>query len=71
MAHRVDAIRNFSKPETQKQLRLFLGCISFYRRFIKDIATILQPLYNMLCGRKNSNKRLKMDERNGNILKYC
>ena len=33
---RVQAMMNFPKPQTRKQLRTFLGTINFYRRFVKD-----------------------------------
>jgi len=37
-AEKVEAIKNFPKPITVKQLRQFLGMINFYRRFIPGVA---------------------------------
>ena len=43
--HRLtEAIVKFPQPETKKELRRFLGMAGFYRAFIKDFATISQPL---------------------------
>jgi cleavage and polyadenylation specificity factor subunit 1 len=44
----VDAVQQFQQPETAAELRRFLGLVNFYRRFIPDGATILQPLYQLL-----------------------
>lgn len=33
---KVEAIRNFRKPVTKKDLRTFLGLVGYYRRFIQD-----------------------------------
>ena len=41
---RVQAIREFPQPNSQRQLKKFLGLINFYRRFIPNCARILQPL---------------------------
>ena len=45
---KVHAITNFPLPTTQRKLREFLGMVNFYRRFIKDCATIVQPLNALL-----------------------
>lgn len=47
---KVRAIREFQKPENLKSLRSFLGLSGFYRRFIKDYATIAKPLTRYLEG---------------------
>ena len=52
LPERVAAIRSFPKPESRKQLRRFLGMINFYRRFIKNAARILAPLYNLTKPKK-------------------
>lgn len=44
---KVEAIRDYPQPTTKKQLRRFLGMISFYRRFSKGIAQQLAPLYKL------------------------
>ena len=40
----MDAVRNFVNPTTGKEIQRFLGMEGFYRRFIKDFATIAKPL---------------------------
>lgn len=41
---KVDAVRNFPIPKTQKEIKSFLGLAGYYRRFIKDFAKISKPL---------------------------
>ena len=42
-------IKNLPIPQTQKQLRGFLGHAGFYCRFIKDFAKLAKPLTHLLC----------------------
>jgi hypothetical protein len=48
LEEKVQAIREFSLPDTQRKLRRFLGLVNFYRRFIPGGAAILQPLHSLL-----------------------
>src|SRR5215469_12032538 len=48
LEEKVSAIRAFPLPQTQRQLRQFLGMINFYHRFIPSAAEILQPLTALL-----------------------
>ncbi|GKE40572.1 putative mitochondrial protein, partial [Tanacetum coccineum] len=41
---KIEAIQKWPIPSTLKQLRGFLGLTGYYRRFIKDYASISQPL---------------------------
>ena len=45
----VEVIKNLPLPQTQKQLRWFLGHAGFYRRFIKDFTKLAKPLTHLLC----------------------
>lgn len=47
---RVQAIRNFSRPKTIRDLRRFLGALNFYRRFITGAAKLQVPLHGLLSG---------------------
>ena len=44
---KVKAIQDFPQPTNAKQLRSFLGCIGFYRRFLPNFAAIASPLYTL------------------------
>ena len=56
---KVKAIREFPLPETRKKLREFLGLINFYRRFIKNCATLTYPLNSLLSTPKLDNQPLQ------------
>jgi len=45
---KVDAINEFPVPQTQRQLRRFLGMVNFYHRFIPNCAAVLSPLNKLL-----------------------
>lgn len=48
---KIDAIKNWSLPKNEKELRAFLGVLGYYRKFIRDFAKIAKPLTQQL--RKN------------------
>ena len=47
LAAKVDAIRNAPEPKDVSQLRA-LGMLNYYHRFLPDVATILEPLHQLL-----------------------
>ncbi|KRY15633.1 Retrovirus-related Pol polyprotein from transposon opus [Trichinella patagoniensis] len=61
LAEKVEAIRRFRQPTTMHELRQFLGCVNFYRRFIPRAATLLAPL-EKLTSSHNSHNKLKLPE---------
>ena len=48
---KVQTIADFPVPHTICKLREFLGQVNFYRRFIPNCATILQPLTGLLSSK--------------------
>ena len=48
---KVQTIADFPVPHTIRKLREFLGLVNFYRRFIPNCATILQPLTDLLSSK--------------------
>ena len=42
---KVKAVLDYSRSGTPKQVRAFLGLVSFYRRYVKQFSTIASPLY--------------------------
>lgn len=45
---KIDVIKNWPIPNTEKDLRGFLGVLGYYRKFIRDFARIAKPLTNAL-----------------------
>ena len=45
---KVKAITDFPQPQTQCQLRWFMGLVNFYHRFIPHCAALMQPLHSLL-----------------------
>ena len=50
--NKLEAVEKFPVPKTKKEVRSFLGLAGYYRRFIKDFASIAVPLTNLT---KNKN----------------
>lgn len=51
---KIEAIRSWPKPTSNSELHTFVGLCGYYRRFIKEFATIIRPLEDLL--RKSSGK---------------
>ena len=49
MESKVQAVRDFPLPSSQRKLREFLGLVNFYRRFIPKGAKLMQPLNQLLA----------------------
>ena len=48
---RVKAIREMPTPKNKRELQAFLGMVNYYRVFVKNFASLADPLYSLL--RKN------------------
>ncbi|KAL6455440.1 hypothetical protein MHYP_G00004880 [Metynnis hypsauchen] len=46
---KVKAIVDAPAPQNVSQLRSFLGLLNYYGKFIKNLATMLKPLHELLC----------------------
>ena len=45
---KLEAVKHFPEPQTVKNIRQFLGLAGYYRRFIKNFATMSKPLTKLL-----------------------
>lgn len=45
---KIAAIKNAKIPENVEELKSFMGLVTFYNRFIQNLATIAHPLYALL-----------------------
>ena len=48
MAAKVKAIKNAPEPKDVIQLQAFLGLLNYHHRFSTDVATVLEPLHQLL-----------------------
>lgn len=44
---KIKAVRDMPRPRTKKEVKSFLGLTGYYRRFVRDYATIATPLTNL------------------------
>ena len=54
LPEKVSAIKDFPVPSGFRQLRRFCGLVNYYRRFIPRCASLLQPLTDLLRGKKRT-----------------
>ena len=50
---KIEVIQNLPLPTTLRDLRIFLGHVGFYRRFIRDFAKVSKLLTTLLCTDKD------------------
>ena len=48
MPSKVEALQKAKAPQDRKQLRSFLGLVTYYHKFIPNLATVARPLYDLL-----------------------
>ena len=73
---KVRAVAEFPRPTTVTQIRSFVRMASLYRRFIKDFASIAQPLHRLLKKGENVRNQVKWRESLANskgaiIIRSC
>ena len=49
---KVQAVREFPQPQSQRKLRQFIGLVNFYHRFLPHCAELMQPLHDLLTTSK-------------------
>ena len=56
------AIQNYPEPRSKKELQQFLGLINFYSSFLKDKASVAEPLHRLLDNSQQWNWSKKSSE---------
>ena len=54
---KIEKLLKMKQPECEKELSSFLGFCGYYRKFIKDFATIVQPL-QIICQKRKGKTKL-------------
>ena len=44
---RADTVQNWLEPASVRDIRIFIGFINYYRRFVKDFSRITAPLHTL------------------------
>lgn len=69
---KVEAIRLFERPSVAKELRRFLNCINFYRRFIPNAVRTQSFLQRLIKGNKrNDNTKIDWNDESINAFEKC
>lgn len=56
---KLSAVRDWPVPQNVKELQKFLGFTGYYRRFIKDYASVARPITNLLRGSNPRDSKAK------------
>ena len=53
VSEKVRAVRDAPTPKDVSQLRSFLGMVTYYGKFLPNMATLMRPLYDLLQSARN------------------
>uniref|UniRef100_A0A1X7T8A0 Reverse transcriptase domain-containing protein n=1 Tax=Amphimedon queenslandica TaxID=400682 RepID=A0A1X7T8A0_AMPQE len=62
LPEKIEALRTYPRPTTQRKLREFLGLINFYNRIVPNLASLLSPLYKYLGKEYKNTKEIVSTE---------
>ena len=48
LSDKVQAVRDAPSPQSIQELKVYLGLLSYYSKFLPDLSTVLAPLYRLL-----------------------
>ena len=62
LPEKVQAVRDFPQPQSQRHLRQFIGLVNFYHRFLPHCAYLMQPLHALLTSSKPKSQTLTWND---------
>ena len=62
LPEKVQAVRDFPQPQSQRQLRQFIGLVNFYHRFLPHCADLMQPLHALLTAASPKSQTLTWND---------
>ena len=58
---KVEAVKNWTVPQTVTDVRSFLGFTNYYRRFIRGYAKVAKPLNTLVSGHNANHKKASIE----------
>ena len=49
LSDKVDAVKNAPAPHNTRELKSYLGLLSYYSKYLPNLSSVLAPLYELLC----------------------
>ena len=49
LSDKVDAVKNAPAPRNTRELKSYLGLLSYYSKYLPNLSSVLAPLYELLC----------------------
>lgn len=67
---KIEALTTWPRPSNYRELKTFLGFSGYYRRFVKNYATIVKPLNDLTRGYQSSKNKSKTRNKRPSVQRH-